>query len=94
MQAIQAFLEQAKSLDAEDSLGKFRSAFHGLDDLIYLDGNTLGPLPRATAELLADSVEKDWGRQLIRSWNSKWLALPEKTGNLLAPLIGAGAGEV
>ena len=94
MQAIQSFLDRARSLDAADPLGKFRSAFTGIDNIIYLDGNSLGPLPRETAELLDHSVREDWGRQLIRSWNRKWLALPETMGDLLAPLLGAGPGEV
>ncbi|MEX0332354.1 MAG: kynureninase [Puniceicoccaceae bacterium] len=94
MQAIEAFLKQAEELDAADPLAPFRTSFTGLDSIIYLDGNSLGPLPRETAGLLSRAVEEDWAQQLIRSWNNKWHGLPEAMGDLLAPLLGAAPGEV
>ncbi|MEX0323744.1 MAG: kynureninase [Puniceicoccaceae bacterium] len=89
------FLEKARELDATDPLSDFRSKFLGLhDDLIYLDGNSLGPLPAGTSERLQTLLEDEWGNGLIRSWNSHWYDLPTRLGDLLAPLIGANAGEV
>jgi kynureninase len=62
---------------------------------IYLDGNSLGALPVATAARLAQAVTEEWGRDLIRSWNTAgWFALPQKVGDQIARLIGAGPGEV
>jgi kynureninase len=62
---------------------------------IYLDGNSLGALPAATAARVAQAVTDEWGRDLIRSWNTAgWFALPQKVGDQIARLIGAGPGEV
>ncbi len=87
--------DQALRLDAIDPLAHFRKRFVITDpDLIYLDGNSLGRLPRGTAELTARVVEDQWGDRLIRSWNEGWWELQLQLGDLLAPLIGAGPGEV
>lgn len=92
-------LEQAFRLagdrDDGDPLADFSSRFWGLDDtLIYLDGNSLGPLPLEARELAVSCLSEEWGRDLIQSWNKEWFALPERLGDLLAPVIGANAGEV
>jgi len=85
----------ARALDAEDELAHFRAEFVFDDpDLIYLDGNSLGRLPRRSAERLRAVVEREWGRRLIRSWNEGWLTAPQRAGAALAPLIGAQADEV
>jgi kynureninase len=83
------------ALDADDPLADRRALFDLSDGLIYLDGNSLGALPRAVAARLAEVVKAEWGRDLIRSWNTAgWIDLPRRVGARIAPLIGAGADEV
>lgn len=68
----------------------------GLDSaraLIYLDGNSLGRLPAATRDLLANVIEEQWGSRLIRSWSEGWFELPERLGDKIGRLIGAKPGE-
>src|SRR5947207_1928507 len=86
---------RAEALDAADPLASFRDRF-AVDDprLIYLDGNSLGRLPKATADRLARIVRDEWGRELIRAWDH-WLGLSRSIGDGLATgLLGARAGEV
>ncbi|MEM6619047.1 MAG: kynureninase [Pseudomonadota bacterium] len=65
------------------------------EGVIYLDGNSLGPLPRRVANRVAQTVEREWGRQLIRGWNDAgWMAAPETVGNRVGRLIGAAPGSV
>jgi len=86
---------QAESLDAEDDLAFLREAFVLPHGVIYLDGNSLGALPRRTVERLREVTEREWGCDLIRSWNANgWIDLPGRVAGLLAPLIGASADEV
>ena len=82
-------------LDAADPLASFRGRFMVDDaDLIYLDGNSLGRLPRATVERLDRVVRDEWGVELIRGWDH-WLDEPERVGDLLATaILGANPGEV
>src|SRR5215213_2548215 len=82
-------------LDAADPLASFRGRFMVDDaDLIYLDGNSLGRLPRATVERLDRVVRDEWGVELIRGWDH-WLDEPERVGDLLATaILGAKPGEV
>src|SRR5690606_670462 len=64
------------------------------DGVVYLDGNSLGALPRATPARVAELVEREWGQRLIASWNEAgWWDKPRTLGALLAPLVGAGADE-
>ncbi|GAB2776588.1 kynureninase [Streptomyces daliensis] len=85
---------EAAALDAEDVLAAKRKDFV-LDDTVYLDGNSLGALPRSVPGRLADVVEREWGRLRIRSWQeSGWWTAPERVGDLIAPLIGAAGGQV
>ncbi len=86
----------ARQLDAADELAEFRDRFVITDPkLIYLDGNSLGRLPRGAVTLLADLVEQGWGARLIRGWNDGWwLDLQTRIGDKIARLIGASAGEV
>jgi kynureninase len=83
------------ALDAADPLAAFRDRFVFSDPgLVYLDGNSLGRLPRATAERLAAVVEVEWGGELIRGWDH-WIDEPGRVGDLLATeILGARAGEV
>jgi kynureninase len=86
---------RAEALDAADPLAAFRDRFV-IDDprLVYLDGNSLGRLPKATAERLARIVRDSWGGELIRAWD-RWLGLPRRVGDTLATgLLGANRGEV
>ena len=88
-------VETARLLDAQDPLAAFRSRFVIADpDLIYLDGNSLGRLPTAAVELAADLVGRQWGKDLIRSWNTGWWQAPERIGAKIARLIGAQPDEV
>ncbi|GLX00622.1 kynureninase [Microtetraspora sp. NBRC 16547] len=83
------------ALDAEDPLRDLREEFSLPDGITYLLGNSLGALPRRTAAKVAHTVETEWGRDLSASWNTAgWWDLPQSTGDRLAPLIGAGPGEV
>lgn len=86
--------QAARSLDRDDPLRSFRDAFVIADpDLVYLDGNSLGRLPRATVDAVRRVVEEEWGGELVLGWD-RWLHLGLETGDRLAPLIGAGSGEV
>jgi kynureninase len=87
--------EAALALDAADPLAPLRGEFALPAGVIYLDGNSLGALPRHTAARLQETVADEWGRGLIRSWNTAgWIDLPRAIGDAIAPLIGARAGEV
>lgn len=87
--------EHALALDAADPLRSMRDRFDLPPDGIYLDGNSLGPLPRGVAEAVATTVRHAWGTRLIRSWNeADWFASSSRVGALVAPLIGASPHEV
>jgi kynureninase len=87
--------EQSRALDAVDPLRGFRDRFFIPDGLIYLDGNSLGVLPKAAAERQRHVVEQEWGTSLIRSWNEHdWIGAPARIGTKIAPLIGAQPHEV
>lgn len=88
-------LEEARRLDAEDPLAGFRERFALPPGVIYLDGNSLGALPRQTPDRLFRTVGEEWGKGLIRSWNDAgWIDAPARVGAKIARLIGAGAHEV
>lgn len=85
----------AAQLDAQDSLAHFRERFVITDpDLIYMDGNSLGRLPKATISMAEDLIQQQWGTRLIRSWNEGWFTTPERIGAKIARLIGAQPDEV
>lgn len=85
----------ALALDARDLLAPLRALFTLPDGVIYLDGNSLGALPVATAGRVQGAIADEWGTGLIRSWNTAgWVTLPERIAAKIARLIGAGAGEV
>ena len=85
----------AEALDAADELASLRGEFLLPEGVVYLDGNSLGALPRRTVERVREVVEREWGRDLIRSWNANgWIDLPARVAGLLAPLVGASADEV
>jgi kynureninase len=84
-----------EALDRQDPLAAVRAQFSLPDGVIYLDGNSLGPLPLATPGRLAKTLNEEWGKGLITSWNTAgWLSLPQQVGDKIARLIGAHHGEV
>ncbi len=87
--------EHARALDAQDALARFRNEFV-IDDpnLIYLDGNSLGRLPRRSAARVREVVERGWGSRLVRAWGEGWLDAPRRVGSKIAGLIGAQPDEV
>jgi len=87
--------QRAAEFDAADALSACRERFMLPEGVIYLDGNSLGALPKATPEVIARVVEREWGEGLIRSWNSAgWFAAAQRIGAKIAPLIGAAPDEV
>lgn len=97
-----ALREEALRLDAADELAPLRERFV-LDDepgsdrpqSVYLDGNSLGALPRAVPERVAEVIAREWGQLRIRSWTeSGWWEAPERIGDLIAPLVGAAPGQI
>ncbi len=83
------------SRDEADPLAAFRARFCLPADVIYLDGNSLGALPTATAARVADVVTREWGTGLIRSWNDAgWIDLATRVGDKIARLVGAAPGSV
>jgi kynureninase len=86
---------QAQALDARDALAPLRDRFHVPESVIYLDGNSLGALPKATATHIDRVIREEWGNGLIRSWNdASWFPIAERVGAKIARLIGAAPGEV
>jgi kynureninase len=90
-----ATLQDCQQRDATDPLRKLRDLFSVPEGLIYLDGNSLGVMPKSAPARAAQVVGQEWGQGLIRSWNAAgWVTLPQRLGDRIAPLIGAGPGEV
>ena len=88
-------LNDCRAFDANDVLRPLRDHFVLPEGVIYLDGNSLGVLPKTAAARVAEVITKEWGQDLIRAWNSAgWIDLPQRLGDKIALLIGAGPGEV
>ena len=84
-----------EAMDRADPLASLRDRFDLPEGMLYLDGNSLGAMPRGASARALDVVTREWGTDLIKSWNSAgWFDLPVRLGDKLAPLAGAGAGEV
>jgi kynureninase len=80
--------------DESDPIGGLRDRFVIPDGVLYLDGNSLGPLPRAAASVLNRTIEQEWGQDLIKSWNSAgWFEMPLRLGDRVGALIGAAPGQ-
>jgi kynureninase len=80
--------------DAADTLAPLRDQFMLPEGVIYVDGNSLGALPRATPARVAAAVQQEWGDGLIRSWNDAgWITLPQRVGDRIGALVGANPGE-
>src|SRR5215217_5153184 len=87
--------EEAQRLDAADPLREVRERFVLPDGIIYLDGNSLGALPKATSPQLFDVVERQWGEDLITSWNKHgWIEWPQRIAAMLGPIVGAKPNEL
>ncbi|MEO7038873.1 MAG: kynureninase [Gemmatimonadaceae bacterium] len=83
-----------EALDYDDPLRSFRDRFTLPQGVIYLDGNSLGAMPKATAARVREVVEDEWGRDLIRSWNiNGWIDIQQRIGAKIGRLIGAKEGE-
>ncbi|HEV8064076.1 MAG TPA: kynureninase [Acidimicrobiales bacterium] len=93
MNDLQWTRQRCEALDAADPLGFARERFFVPEGLIYLDGNSLGCLPRAVPARLAHVAEQEWGTALVRGWD-QWITIPDEVGDRLAPFLGAGPGEV
>ena len=95
--AHSARLDRATLLERDrvDPLARMRDAFDLPAGIIYLDGNSLGAMPRRAAEIATRVLEDEWAHQLIRSWNDAgWYDLPRRLGDKIARIIGAREGEV
>lgn len=87
--------DDALARDAADPLRGLKAQFDLPPGTIYLDGNSLGVLPKATAARVQDVITQEWGRDLIKAWNTAdWMHLPERVGDKIARLVGAAPGEL
>lgn len=87
--------EDVLQLDRDDPLKEHKAKFYLPDGIIYMDGNSLGALPRLTKEVVNNTVEKEWGDGLITSWlGADWVGSPERVGNKIASFVGAEKGEI
>ncbi len=92
---LTAARERARALDDADPIGFARDRFVVPDGLVYLDGNSLGAMPRAVPDAVQDVVARQWGQDLIASWNTNdWWSAPARVGALVARLVGAAEDEV
>jgi kynureninase len=88
-------LEFARQLDQQDPLTSYREQFVSNDpNLIYLDGNSLGRLPKSVIPRMQKVVEEEWGTDLIRGWNKGWWDSPSRIGDKIGSLLGAATGQV
>ena len=87
--------ERCEALDASDPISRVRERFVLPAGEIYLDGNSLGALPRDVPARLSEVIGDEWGAELIRGWGSAdWSSAPQRVGDKIAAIIGAGPGEV
>lgn len=93
MTIIEEYHQKALLFDQNDLLASFRNQFFESDE-IYLDGNSLGKLPKRTIELTSNLIQNQWRNGLIRSWNEHWIDLPHKIATKIAKLVGARADEI
>ncbi|MFP6838916.1 MAG: kynureninase [Pseudohongiellaceae bacterium] len=87
--------QQIKDKDSDDRLAHKRDEFHLPSGRIYLNGNSLGPLPRSAKQRARELIERQWGENLVASWNTHgWIDLPFTAGEKIAALVGAGPEQV
>ena len=92
---IQRFRPAREGHGMSDIFARTRELFHMPQGVLYLDGNSLGPLPKAAAARVASTIQEEWGGELIRGWNTAgWIDLPSRVGDRIGRLIGAPAGTV
>ena len=84
----------AQKLDKEDVLAGFKNYFENNSNEIYLDGNSLGKLPKKTLKILQETIQDQWGKKLIRSWNETWLDLPLRLAKKYGALLNIKKEEV
>ena len=95
MTATTTFEIRAQQLDANDPCAMYRDWFHVPENKVYLDGNSLGLMPKSCVQRLSVVAQSEWSEGLIASWTrAQWFDLPLKVGDRLAPLLGVGRGEV
>lgn len=87
-------LRKALELDKKDPLKSFKNRFVNSENEIYLDGNSLGKLPKETIELTSDLIQNQWGTRMIRSWNEHWMDLPKTLAKKIAQIVGAQEDEI
>lgn len=88
-------LQDVIALDNQDLLARKRDEFALPENTIYLDGNSLGALPKAVKSCMSEVINHQWGNDLIKSWNEhNWIDLPVSVGEKIAPLVGAAKGQV
>ncbi|WP_372444805.1 kynureninase [Streptomyces coffeae] len=93
-EAPESLAARAAALDAADPLAPLRHRFLLPEGVVYLDGNSLGPLPAAVPAALEDAVHRQWGTDLIRSWNDNaWWQAPLRVGDAIGRLVGAAPGQ-
>ena len=93
--SLDVLREEARSLDRGDPLARFRGEFvFDGESPLYLDGNSLGRLPKRTAPAVERTVRAEWGSRLVRGWNEGWVDAPRRVGDKLARVLGASPGEV
>lgn len=94
MENFSPSLDFAQQLDSQDPLASYRGQFVITDpDLIYLDGNSLGRMPKSAAMRAKQIVDEEWGHDLIRGWNKGWWDAPSRVGDKIGQLIGAAPGQ-
>jgi len=91
---MEKYYNKALELDKMDSLAGLKYSFVENEDLVYLDGNSLGRMPVKTADLISQVTEGEWGQRLIRSWNEGWIDLPRRIAAKIAIIVGAGEDEI
>ncbi|MEQ8691223.1 MAG: kynureninase [Pseudomonadales bacterium] len=92
---VQACPASVLAMDRDDPLAEYRLAFELPAEVAYFDGNSLGALPRVALERVSRAVELEWGQSLVGGWNEHdWIGLAQATGEKIAPLLGADAGQV
>lgn len=90
---LEKYKQKALELDKSDKLSHFKNQFE-IGEEIYLDGNSLGRLPKKTLELSTNLIQNQWGKRLIRSWNEHWIELPNKVAAKIAQIVGARPDEI
>ena len=87
-------LKEAMALDQKDPLAKLKDRFVHQKNEIYMDGNSLGKLPKVVTQIIYHSLRNQWGERLIRSWNETWLELPLRIAKKYSQLLNTKKEEI